>query len=354
VNKRLDNLDLLKSIAMIDVIFIHCYFLENNFINNPSIETFIGYIFRMFIEGVPIFVFVNGYLMFSKDYSLKKIINKIFKIIFILFIYAFIYYIIYIVINNQTFSIKESIITFLNTNINDEMHGFLWFLQSLSVVYILYPVLKYIYDNNSKLFDYLFIIILIFSVGINLVNLILNPITNILEMKSILPALNNFINSLQPFTNISFLSFFMLGAECLKYKDIILKNKNKVIIIGIVGIVIPIIYGILISFLNKNVYSNNFMYNTIFMLTFLVLLYISTINFKNNNLITKIITGIGKNSMGIYLTHQAFIKVFLKYLNLPFSTNINKFVICIIVLILSNILTIIIKKIPLLNKMISI
>lgn len=62
--ERFHNLDLLKVIAMVMVVSLHAGTWHVNFLENPSPSVVLQYGARLLSEGVPIFVMVNGYLLF--------------------------------------------------------------------------------------------------------------------------------------------------------------------------------------------------------------------------------------------------------------------------------------------------
>ena len=63
--KRLLNIDILKTIAILMVISLHSFLWNTNL--DGSISHYIQYSLRLIMEGVPIFVFVNGFLVLGKD-----------------------------------------------------------------------------------------------------------------------------------------------------------------------------------------------------------------------------------------------------------------------------------------------
>ena len=82
-SKRFDYIDLIKAIAIFFVIMIHNYKASVDFVVSPSLKTYISFIVRLMIEGVPLFVTVNGFLIINKRLDLRKHIKKIMKILLI-------------------------------------------------------------------------------------------------------------------------------------------------------------------------------------------------------------------------------------------------------------------------------
>ena len=85
--KRYANIDLLKAIAILMVIALHAGLFNTAFITSSgiSISSIIQFIFRMVAEGVPIFIFVNGFLLINKEkFDLKLHLKKTLKIFLVL------------------------------------------------------------------------------------------------------------------------------------------------------------------------------------------------------------------------------------------------------------------------------
>lgn len=82
--KRYDSLDLLKMIAIIMVIILHCIHFEMNFIQENSFKSYINFFIRILCEGVPIFIVVNGFLIINKEFELKKHLKKLLNIFLIM------------------------------------------------------------------------------------------------------------------------------------------------------------------------------------------------------------------------------------------------------------------------------
>ena len=70
--ERFNNLDLLKVISIYFVILIHNFYVDVDYIVNNNVETYLSAFIRLFIEGVLIFVFVNGFLLLGKKLNFSK------------------------------------------------------------------------------------------------------------------------------------------------------------------------------------------------------------------------------------------------------------------------------------------
>lgn len=351
IKERYDYIDLIKAIAIFFVILIHNFKAPFDFISNPKPSAYLGYMIRLIIEGVPIFLSINGFLIINKEFDFKKHLKKMLNIFLIIIIWSLIYTILFKLIFNEKLYFKDIIYSILTTNINDPYTGILWFLQNLLVLYLIYPILKNIHDTNKKIYNYFFIIVAIFTVGLDFVNSIFNSI-NLLWKNEYTAWINMFLSIYNPISNGYFILFFMLGGYIFEYKDLLKKHSVKIYIVSIIGFIIAVIYGIVISKMQHSFYSWNFLYNSIFLIPIIVSIFTACFNFKNKNIFTKCLCMIGKKSMGIYLLHIILTNILGKFIF--FDSLHETFIFSFLILIACFFLTILIDKIPYLNKIIKI
>lgn len=149
--KRYANIDLLKTIAIIMVIALHSQLFITDFIKDNKISTYIQYFIRILCEGVAIFILVNGFLLINKkQFDFKKHLLKTLKIFAILVIWSIILTISIQLIYKEPLKIIGIIKNIFITDINNKYTGVLWFLQNLIALYLIYPVLKIVHDNDKK------------------------------------------------------------------------------------------------------------------------------------------------------------------------------------------------------------
>lgn len=352
MKKHYEYIDLLKSVAIFFVILIHNYGFNTDFIVNGGFNTYLAYFVRLFIEGVLIFVFVNGFLLSNKQVDLKKHLIKIFKILFLVIIWSIFFVVIFSFINHEIINFKHIVSNVLLTDITSKYSGILWFLQNLICLYLIYPVLKVCKENNKTVYNYIFIVVMIFTVGSNLVKLILQIVSAICHMNNITNWIGKFIESYNPVSNGYFILYFMFGGYVAENIKLVEKYKKKIYIGGICSMIVPMIYSVICSKITTNTYYNNFNYNTIFMMMFVLFIFTLTYNYKfKTNFLKKYICFVGKNSLGIYFTHVIVLKVLNIYLiNESWYILLNS---C-LVLFISSILVYVISKIPILKNFIKI
>ena len=356
--KRYDNIDLLKFIAIFMVITLHVPLYFTDFIKTQNIENFIQFSFRLISEGVLIFIFVNGFLIINKPFDLKKHIKKVIKVFFIMIFWGIINVIVFSLIRNETLSINKIIKETLNLKFTHLYSGHLWFLQDLICLYIFFPIIKIVHDSNKKVYNYLAITMIFFSVGINFLNSICQLICKLSNIENLSAMILNNFNKINPYINNVFLCYFIIGGIVFEKKNIFENKKNVfyAVMLGLISWIIAIAFGYTMSKLNNKTYTENFNYNQIYLIITIIGLYaLSTLYInKNNNLLNRFITSVGKNTMGIYLIHCIILEILKKYINIWNASFFQRFVISFDVLIISWLISIMIMKIPNVNKILKI
>ena len=170
------NLDFIKILAMLFVIGIHCstkFYIGNVDINRYYILTICG-------TTIPLFFTVSGYLLLGRKnidwhYSAKKVIG----IVRFVFVVCWIYWLIMLIITQEPHWDKLY---------KDPLGAFLmggafwqfWYFGAMCLIYILYPFINKLYNENQKWFVRLFICIVIICTTIYLLN---NIIPGVFEKK---------------------------------------------------------------------------------------------------------------------------------------------------------------------------
>lgn len=356
---RLCHIDLIESIAILFVVTYHSTLYSTDFLSNPSISVYLSYFFTTILSTcVPLFFFANGYLLFNRSFTLKKHIYRMIRIILTIFIWSPICVSTLMVIGGIPLNIENIMnhTLYLNTEYGANIF---WFLGALFCIYLLFPALKALYDSNKQTFIFLTILFAIFSFGIVMMNQILTfaKIATHYNFKKIdHPALL----MLNPFRNSYGYSFvyFCVGGLAFHYEDSIRSiSQTKRNLISILGILISctllFLVGIFFSrYVDHEIWDvvwNG--YDTVFTFCNVIFIYIISLNYTKDYLFIRTLS---INTLGIYVTH--LLVIWLTYMTVaaftfmrnPLMNIIFAFlVICICLMLCS-----IIKKIPLLKKLI--
>ncbi len=354
---RFNEIDLIEAIAIFFVIFYHCTTYSFDFISNGTFGNYFLYFLRTVLATcVPIFFFANGFLLLNKPFDFKKHITKCINLFIIIFIWSLILMPLYLLIKGEPITLNAVVVPILNLSVDYGVNLF-WYLGALLCIYILFPLLKICFDNNKKIFVFFTVICGLLTIGFDLFNeifLVASRFTHTLENGLEVPIITMF-NPFRGSYGYSFV-YFCTGGLLYSYKDKLLSiPAYKRNIASIFGIIVCcsclFVMGILHSRYIKNetwdIVWNG--YDTVF--TFLNVIFIYTLCL-NYNKDLKLIKTISLNTMGIYLLHNIFINLFNPYItdhmrNIGFNT-----IFAIVVLLLSLLMSVVLKKIPIVKKLI--
>ncbi len=311
----------LEGIACMFIIFIHCSFPE-------PIGDIINTIARF---AVPIFFIVSGFFNYSA--SKEKLKTRLFKLLKI-FIVSSIIYIAYnnfenYYINNNHNFIEynlekinlQNIFNLVFFNYTHCIYSHLWFLPALMYCYIFRMVSK---DKKiEKIYKFIpLLLIVAYVINIYLVK-------NNLNMR--------YLSRNWLLTGIPFYIIGHLIKENIKRISSIKKR-----------IIIPVaVVGLVLSIIERTIFKlNNIGQLEIYIGSVIFAISIFIFAVKEPDLIKiKFFATIGeKYSLNIYIIHYLIINILTKLLENKFNININKYILPILVFIISYLISVIIDK----------
>jgi len=354
---RIAWIDLLETIAIFMVVLYHCRLYTSDIVNLDTTGTHINYFLNTILATcVPLFFFVNGYLLLSKKFDLNKHLRKVIKYTAVTIIWYIITlaWLVFLHRDQLEFGGLSTVINLVKSGINH-----LWFMGALICIYLIFPILKVVYDQNKKVFLYFTIICLIFTIGNTILNEVITIGSHIIGHPRILQDYNVF-NIFNPFRGIYGYSFayFCLGGLLYQYidkiKQISVKTRNIIavilLILGCTGLFGVGLFYTYVSGESWNVVWNG--YDTIFTLMNVVGIFLLSLNWQKKS---RIITVVSCSTLGIYLTHMIFIELFKSFAEQIslFSSFGGSMIYASGILIISLIFVQIIRKVPLLRNLVS-
>jgi surface polysaccharide O-acyltransferase-like enzyme len=354
--KRYDFLDILKTIGIYFVVMYHYNNLTADIlVNNNFVNYFHYFIKSIFSTCVPIFFFVNGFLLLNKPLDLKRHTYKIIRILIISVIWQFITVFALMIIRKEYFSIIEIIKIVATLRVGWGNH--IWYLRALIIIYTILPVIKVSYDTNKTIFNYFLYLVMILTFG----NVLIAISANIFEYiigKNYINGHFDFFTSINIFHGIHGYSvgYFLLGGICMNYREEVGKRFSKTTVLCIIfcSMLFLTIYGIIMSRSNGELFDVVFTgYATIFTLINVLAISYLTSNYKSVGIIGKLIALIGENTLGIYFLHVFVGTIVIQmYKTIEISTNIlTNIVFALVVLLFSLLVTILLKKIPIIREL---
>ena len=190
------NIDILRIIALLDIILIHTLKSQNNF-------DILNFMFTFVSIGINLFIMISGYLLLDKEENPLIFYKKRFFSIIPLYIIWSIVYIIYY---------KENPLYIISGY--RYAAGHLWYIPMITGLYIITPWLRKVLKYCEK--ETGIVVLMWFIINI------LNPALIFFK----LPFLN-----LSAFPITGFLGYYILGYYIKKYKDRIHINYYRIIYI---------------------------------------------------------------------------------------------------------------------------
>lgn len=355
---RIEYIDLLEASAILFVVLYHTRDYTYNFLEGEKgLLLYVPYFFRAVLSTcVPLFFFANGFLLLNKKFDLKKHIIKSIRLVVLTFIWGGIDILIIMCIKDDPLTVKEFFKALWSWKLG--WINYLWYMGALICIYVFFPLIKVVYDNNRKVFYYFVIITAIFTFGNKALNLagsiaayIWNGRTDILTF--------NWFNIFNPYRNIYGYAFvyFCVGGCCNDALKIIQKYRKKIniaaSIILIVSTLILCLIGVAISKIIGEVWDVTWNgYDTIFTFINVVSIFVLTTNYQGHcRKIKNIISLISCNTLGIYFVHEVYKHCLRTYMGEDFMFTGGDVIMGVLVLVLSLFTTILIKKIPLLKHL---
>ena len=333
-NKRLVYLDILNIIACISVVFLHCNWEVHYYSNNTS------WYISMFVEtvcyfAVPVFLMITGanLLEYRKRYDDKVYFKKrFFKVVIPYFIWSIIFYIVYF----KQINISDFTDKFLNCNIE----AIYWFFPLIIWIYLIIPILSTSIENNKEKYLYYFGFLIFISTScISFIFTLLNKST---------PNIFFFFCG-----NINYILYIILGYYLSKH-DIPKKKKIIIYILAILCLMFRYTHTAYFSLQENELVKNSWGYLTILSVitSSAIFIFFKNIKYKFSEKNIKIITKISGCSFGIYLLHILVRNKTTHLFNLNPANFMYKLIFPIGVYLISLLIVYILKKIPILKKIV--
>ena len=342
MKERLYYLDWMRVFATFMVVTIH---ISATIVGVPYYDAPTNWLSANFYESisraaVPLFVMISGALLLGdqRETSYKLFLTKrVSKILIPLVCWSFIYYA-YQVIDNwyRTFSLKQFVSMFLADNIS--MH--FWFMYMILGIYLTTPIVK-IFIRHARQQDIIYFLILWFYVSF-IVKLMVNYI--------------GVSFNIELFHVTNYIGFYVLGYY-LSHFDLKKIGGKISIFITTIGMCLTFFLTYFFTIRDGGVF-HDFWYNYH---TFGVLLSAVGIFLICKRYLAKIKIGVlfhslSRLSFGIYLVHILVMWIFADTVIIPihasFHSTLSIPMILIFVIVVSGLITFVIRKIPILRKLI--
>ena len=286
VKAREANMELLRIVAMLMVITLHCVgrglLLSNSVISNVNL-LLIQFLDSFSLTANSLFILLTGYYYIGKKFNLRKILSLWGKTLFYCILIFTIYSILYLKTN------------FLNSFF-PVFSGAYWFITSYIALYFIMPFLNIAINKFSQKQCKFLIIFLVILMGV--IRIIFNPA--------------DLFNS----TFMHIIVIYIIGAYIKKYVKIE-PNKQyfiKYVLVAIIFTVAITILNVLVHIIPKTLdvwiiianilsYFRNCINIILVYMAILLFMKFKTINIKSNKL-SKLILYISPSVFSIYIIHD--------------------------------------------------
>ena len=314
---RYANLDLLKGIAMFLVITLHLPLWRTDYYETGNVSRMIQYAFRLLSEGVPIFLMINGMLIIPRKHlDLKEHYKKTLRIFLVMLAWEVIYTFSYILVTgSEKLTYKVVVNAVLTTAVGSRYTGLFWFLQGLVALYVIYPVIRLVYQTSYKYYCCLFA----FLAGSRILYFLSSELGAISQRYMVndnwIVNIPGWINQFQMIpieaAKADYLLFFMMGGVVMHEIKRIQVHRHAWAAAGFLAWILAICYGFFRTNFDRQVYNPAFNYASVFMLVMLVGWLASTFWYQDRgNVLNRFVTSVGKNTLGIYAVHLILIKLY--------------------------------------------
>lgn len=285
MKKRKNNIELLRIISMIMILFLHLLRF-GGLLDTTSVLS-LKFILCWLIESfcfvaVNVYVLISGYFLLDSKFKFTKLIKLWFEV----FVYSIVIYAISIFFGNNAFTL----IGFLKS-IFPIIFGNYWFVSVYFLLYLLSPILnKFVMSLSKKQYKYLLIIVCIFF--------------------SVLPLIIPQVDTIN-FGGSYSISWFIVLYFVAGYIKLFCQDKynsKKIclaayIACSIFNLIFLVVTSVIkIPFIETSVFYNYF---SITVLIGAVCLFKIFLNIKiKSDLINKLISLFAPTTFGIYLIHE--------------------------------------------------
>lgn len=350
-------MDSIKVFAMFLVCFYHFGNLDYAYIEGKEFSPNLNYwAILLTTIGVPLFFMASGALLLNKKFVWKKHSQRILKTFVLFVIWKFITVLILAPkLNTNGYEAIDYVNLLFTNSFPDVPLNHFWFIYALLAIYLIFPVVKYLFDINRKIIHYILFVLFVFAFGLNALEFFYSLIQWIFRLEAVDIA---FLNSSNPFGNYSYtLFYFLLGGLIASSQSAWLSKFRApaLIAIGIVSWSAFVLRGVLLTNMNDSLMTGVFSgYTTIptILLAMSIFLLMAKVHIENEWLKKQLIL-ISNNTLGIYFIHWIvgflFITDYYNFFPAEFLwVNLQK---TLILLFASLIIAFGIKRLPVIRKL---
>ena len=312
-SKRILELDIARSFAIVFVVLCHSlesiYSLKiDNMENLPMmIKIFVFTVFTIGRMGVPLFLFISGYLLLGKTYNSEICLQfwkkNMFNLLLTTEIWIVFYHIFMLCVYNQPFSKTEFLLNIMMIKNVNMPH--MWYMPMIIGVYLFVPLLSNLLNLfDDRIWKIILTVIFVYSFGGTTLGILYKIKTG------------NTLNVVTPMFICNYYGLYLILGYMVKKSVFDLIKSKYIVFAGTVSLMLAVFIQIC-SYSRAVEYK--VWYNDPFLLvsSFMLFIMINRLHFKFLN--EKIFLQISKYAFGIYLTHNCVMILIRKYIQIKGS-----------------------------------
>jgi len=354
---RLPHIDVLKTIAIYFVLVFHGTLYPVNVTAEMSFGELFLYGSRSILSTcVPLFFFVNGYLLLSRPMNLKRHTIRTLKLVLVGFFWIG-FLLLVLQPYYDTWFTWETFwqeFWYLKGGWNNQ----LWYLGVLVSIYLFFPLIKSVFDKDRSIFLWFSGVCMVLVFGKSLLNEVMTLGTILLRRFQLYQGFP-FFHIFDPVSgNFGIgIVYFCLGGIAVSLEERLLQIPARVrntvagpgLLLGCTGLALM---GWKFSqYLGYPWELVWFGYDTVFTAWNVLCLYVLALNRTRESRLLQIISA---NTLGIYLIHDLFHKALtpMTFQYPLLRTLPGTLVYALVLLVLSLLVSLVLKKIPLLRQLV--
>lgn len=290
IQTRIPGVDLVETIAMIMVVGYHC-----------------GLMPAIFSCCVPLFFMANGYLLLNKPLNLQKHIRKTGRLFLLTLFWGIFKVLLFMPIKGQRLSARQFIEVI--AQLRSGWVNSLWFLMTLTAIYVLFPLLKQTFDNDEKSYLFFTGTVGVLTIGWKTLFQVSMVVMSLLRHTyKALPG-TELIEHVNPISNLNAFGvlYFCLGGLLFRYQERILAvpaTKRRRWAIGLMLVCCLFQEGInLFHYLTKYMVWDGVFdgYDMLFCLVNTICIFVLALDCRGEKTWVSLISA---NTFGIYILHE--------------------------------------------------
>ena len=302
---------------------------------------------------------VNGTLLLNREYSLERHLHKIVMIAVLFLVWSAITLISLAPLFGDHYSASQFIEAIYYTKEGRTTH--LWFLNAMVYLYLMSPLIKTLYDKHEKRYTaYLWVLVFICTFGIVLFNNLVNSFGYLSNNAAWQVKHIDLFLWINPFSSqFSYVLVYFIAGGWIANNIKTIKASNTIWILLLLGSwLFLFLFGLIKTIIHGELYDTTWNgYNTVMTLLMSMSVFVlcSRIHLPHTKL-KKAITTISTNSLGIYFIHIPVGFWLAGYYEKFAISNYLLVDICyaLFLVVVSLIISMILKKIPVLERLVKI